>query len=128
MNERFNQLRQYNNSGLGCWLSLIILALIIGKIGLGGVISGFLFLIALLFILPIIGFWGFQRWLKRKITQAACPVCNYEFTGLKNTEFSCPNCNENLQVEGDKFVRLTPPGTIDVDAVEVSVQRLDESD
>ena len=128
MNERYNKLLQYNTSGLGCWLSLILFALIVGKIGLGGVVSGFLVLIALLFIVPAIGFWGFQWWLKRKLTQAECPVCDYEFTGLKDTEFNCPNCGESLQVEGDRFARMTPPGTIDVDAVEVevSVQRIEE--
>ena len=126
VNERYNKLLQYNSSGLGCWIGLIIFALIVGKIGLGGVLSGFLILIALLFILPIIGFWGFQWWLKRKITQGQCPVCNYEFTGLKDTDFNCPSCGEALQVEGDRFTRLTPPGTIDVDAVEVSVQVIEE--
>ncbi|MCC0177258.1 hypothetical protein I4641_09745 [Waterburya agarophytonicola K14] len=126
MNERFNKLRQYNTSGLGCWVSLIIFALIVGKIGLGGVVSGFLILIALFFLVPVIGFWGFQWWLKQKITQAQCPVCEYEFTGLKNTEFNCPSCGESLRVEGDRFTRMTPPGTIDVDAVEVSVQRIEE--
>ena len=128
VNERYNKLLQYNNSGLGCWVSLIIFALIVGKIGLGGVVSGFLILVALLFIVPVIGFWGFQWWLKRKLTQAECPVCSYEFTGLKDTEFNCPNCGESLQVEGDRFARMTPPGTIDVDAVEVSVQTIEEAD
>ena len=126
MNERFNKLLQYNTSGLGCWISLILFALIVGKIGLGGVISGFLILIALLFIVPVVAFWGFQWWLRRKLVQDDCPVCSYEFTGFKNTEFNCPNCGENLQVEGDRFTRMTPPGTIDVDAVEVSVKRIED--
>lgn len=126
MNERFNKLLQYNTSGLGCWISLILFALIVAKIGLGGVISGFLILIALLFIVPVVAFWGFQWWLRRKLVQDDCPVCSYEFTGFKNTEFNCPNCGENLQVEGDRFTRMTPPGTIDVDAVEVSVKRIED--
>lgn len=126
MNERFNKLLQYNTSGLGCWISLILFALIVAKIGLGGVISGFLILIALLLIVPVVAFWGFQWWLRRKLVQDDCPVCSYEFTGFKNTEFNCPNCGENLQVEGDRFTRMTPPGTIDVDAVEVSVKRIED--
>ena len=126
MNERFNKLLQYNTSGLGCWISIILFALVVGKIGLGGVISGFLILIALLFVVPVVAFWGFQWWLRRKLVQDDCPVCSYEFTGFKNTEFNCPNCGENLQVEGDRFTRLTPPGTIDVDAVEVSVKRIED--
>jgi len=126
VNERFNKVLQYNTSGLGCWVSIILFALIVGKIGLGGVISGFLFLIALSIIVPVIGFWGFQWWLRRKLTLAECPVCSYEFTGFKNTEFNCPSCGESLQVEGDRFTRMTPPGTIDVDAVEVSVKQVEE--
>lgn len=126
MNERFHKVLQYNTSGLGCWVSLILFVLVVGKIGLAGVLSGFLILIALLFLVPIIGVWGFQWWLKRKLTLAQCPVCSYEFTGFKNTEFDCPSCGETLQVEGDRFTRLTPPGTIDIDAVEVSVQSIEE--
>ena len=126
MNERFNKLLQYNTSGLGCWISLLLFILIVGKIGLGGVISGFLILIALSIVVPVLGFWGFQWWLRRKLTLAQCPVCSYEFTGFKDTEFNCPSCGESLQVEGDRFTRMTPPGTIDVDAVEVSVKRIEE--
>ena len=126
MNERYNKLLQYNTSGLGCWLSLILFALVVGKIGLGGVIGGFLILMAVLLVVPAVGFWGLQWWLKRKLIQAQCPVCQYEFTGFKNTEFNCPSCGETLQVEGNRFARMTPPGTIDVDAVEVSVKRIEE--
>jgi predicted RNA-binding Zn-ribbon protein involved in translation (DUF1610 family) len=126
VNERFNKVLQYNTSGLGCWVSLILFVLVVGKIGLAGVLSGFLILIALFFLVPIIGVWGFQWWLKRKLTLAQCPVCSYEFTGFKNTEFDCPSCGETLQVEGHRFARMTPPGTIDIDAVEVSVQSIEE--
>ena len=128
MNQRFNRLLQYNlSSGLGCWLTVILIGFLLTSVGLGWVINGFLIFLALLFIAPVIGFWGLQWWLKRKLIQAQCPVCDYEFTGFKNTEFSCPSCGEALQVEGDRFTRMTPPGTIDVDAVEVSVKQIEES-
>ncbi len=120
MNNRYNKLLQYNISGLGCWGSLILIAVVWASLGFKWIVSSFLIVTALLFILPVIAVWGFQWWLKRKLTQAQCPVCNYEFTGFKNTEFNCPSCGEALQVEGDNFSRMTPPGTIDVDAVEVS--------
>lgn len=126
MNNRFDKILQYNTSGLGCWLSLIFVAFILASVGLGWVVNGLLILFALLLISPIILFWGLQWWLKRKLIQAQCPVCNYEFTGFKNTEFNCPSCGEALKVEGDHFSRMTPPGTIDVDAVEVSAQTLEE--
>ncbi len=126
MNDRFNKVIQYNTSSLGCWLSLIFVALILASVGLGWVVNGLLILFALLLISPVITFWGLQWWLKRKLIQAQCPVCNYEFTGFKNTEFNCPSCGETLKVEADHFSRMTPPGTIDVDAVEVSTQTLEE--
>lgn len=126
MNDRFNKVLQYNTSGLGCWLSLILIAFILASVGLGWVVNGLVILFALLLISPIITFWGLQWWLKRKLIQAQCPVCNYEFTGFKNTEFNCPSCGETLKVEADHFSRMTPPGTIDVDAVEVSTQTLEE--
>jgi predicted RNA-binding Zn-ribbon protein involved in translation (DUF1610 family) len=126
VNDRFNKVLQYNTSGLGCWLSLILIAFILASVGLGWVVNGLVILFALLLISPIITFWGLQWWLKRKLIQAQCPVCNYEFTGFKNTEFNCPSCGETLKVEADHFSRMTPPGTIDVDAVEVSTQTLEE--
>ena len=126
MNDRFNKLFQYNTSGLGCWGSLILIAITISVFGIGRVINGFLILLALLFVTPVIVFWGFQWWLKRKLVQDRCPVCEYEFTGFKNTEFNCPNCGEALQIENGEFNRMTPPGTIDVDVVDVSVQVIEE--
>jgi predicted RNA-binding Zn-ribbon protein involved in translation (DUF1610 family) len=126
VNDRFNKVLQYNTSGLGCWLSLILVAFILASVGFGWVVNGLLILFALLLISPIITFWGLQWWLKRKLIQSQCPVCSYEFTGFKNTEFNCPSCGETLKVEADHFSRMTPPGTIDVDAIEVSTQTLEE--
>ncbi|MBE9046763.1 hypothetical protein IQ255_20515 [Pleurocapsales cyanobacterium LEGE 10410] len=127
MNDRFNKIIQLNTSGLGCWLTIILFAFILTSIGLGWVINGFIILLTLLFILPVIVFWGFQWWLKRKLVQDQCPVCSYEFTGFKNTEFNCPSCGEPLQVTAESFSRITPPGTIDVDAVEIPVQKIEEN-
>ena len=126
MNNRFDRLIQYNNSGIGCWLSLILVAVTLTTLGLGWVINGFFILLAFLLIAPILAFWGLQFWLKRRLVQGECPVCSYEFTGFKNTEFRCPSCGEALQVEAEGFSRKTPPGTIDVDAVEVSVRAIEE--
>ncbi len=126
MNDNFSKLLQYNFSGLGCWLTLILIAVLLGSVGLGWIVNGFLILVAFLIITPVLAFWGLQWWLKRNFIQDNCPVCSYEFTGFKNTEFKCPNCGEPLQVDGGKFHRITPPGTIDVDAVEVSVQQLED--
>lgn len=126
MNDRFNKLLQVNSSGLGCWASIILGIFVLTSVGLGWVIKGFAVVFGLLFIVPILAFLSLQWWLRRKLIQAACPVCSYEFTGFKNTEFNCPSCGETLQVEADNFTRITPPGTVDVDAVEVSAKTIEE--
>ncbi|MEM7760818.1 MAG: hypothetical protein AAF298_22205 [Cyanobacteria bacterium P01_A01_bin.40] len=127
MNDRFDKLLKLNVPGLGCWISLILIVFLLTSVGLGWVINGLIFFMAFLLIAPIIAFWGFQWWLKRKLIQSQCPMCSYEFTGFKNTEFNCPNCGESLKVEAENFSRMTPPGTIDVDAVEVAVKTIEES-
>ncbi|MEM7590489.1 MAG: hypothetical protein AAF383_03020 [Cyanobacteria bacterium P01_A01_bin.83] len=127
MNDRFDKLLQLNLPGIGCWSTTILTIFILTSVGLGWFVNGLIIFIGLLLISPIIAFWGFQWWLKRKLLLAQCPVCSYEFTGFKNTQFNCPNCGESLKVEAGSFSRMTPPGTIDVDAVEVSVQTIEES-
>jgi predicted RNA-binding Zn-ribbon protein involved in translation (DUF1610 family) len=122
VNDNFPKFLQYNSSGLGCWLSAILIAFLLGSIGLGWIVNGFLILVAIVAIAPVLVLWGLQWWVKRNLVQDSCPVCSYEFTGFKNAEFKCPNCGEPLKVEAGSFRRLTPPGTIDVEAVEVSAQ------
>ena len=126
MNDNFTRLIRYNTSGISCWLTLILVAFLLGSIGLGWVVNGFLILVALLIITPVLALVGLQWWLKRNLVQDQCPVCSYEFTGFNNTEFRCPNCSEPLKVEVGHFSRITPPGTIDVDAIDVSVQQIEE--
>jgi len=123
---KFNKLLKLNTSGLGCWASIILVIFLFTSIGLGWVIKGFAISLGLLFVAPIIAFLGFQWWLKRKLIQATCPVCSYEFTGFKNTEFNCPSCGETLEAEAQGFSRITPPGTIEVDAIEVSAKTIEE--
>ncbi|MEL6440763.1 MAG: hypothetical protein AAFQ80_16095 [Cyanobacteria bacterium J06621_8] len=125
MKERLN--RALKLPGLGCGTSIILFILILTSIGLGWVVNSLLIIGVLLLITPVIAFWGIQWWLRRKLIQASCPVCNYEFTGFKNKEFNCPNCGETLKAGAESFSRITPPGTIDVKAVEVSVKSIDDS-
>lgn len=99
---------------------------LLGAIGLGWIVKSLLILFGFLLIAPILAFVGFRWWLKRSLIQAECPVCHYEFVSLNQSEFSCPNCNEPLKAEGGHFTRLVPPGTIDVNAIEVSVQQIEE--
>jgi hypothetical protein len=92
---------------------------LLGAIGLGWLVKSFFILIGLLLATPVIAFMGFRWWLRRSLVQAACPVCSHEFMSLKGSEFNCPSCGEALQAEDGLFHRVTPPGTIDVNAVEV---------
>ena len=128
VNDRISRILQYDLSGLGCWLTFLAIALLASSVGLGWLVNGFFILIAVAAIAPVVIFFGLQWWLKLNFVQDSCPVCSYEFTGYKNAEFSCPNCNEPLQIASGKFARITPPGTIDVDAVEVSVQTIEADD
>lgn len=99
---------------------------LLGAIGLGWIVKSLLILVALLLLVPIIAFVGFRWWLKRNLIQAECPVCQHEFVSLNNSEFRCPSCNEPLKAEHGHFTRLVPAGTIDVSAVEVPVQKIDD--
>ena len=99
---------------------------LLGSIGLGWLVKSFFILTGLILVTPIIAFFGFRWWLRRNLIQADCPVCHYESISLNQTEFRCPNCNEPLKVEAGRFSRVTPPGTIDVSAVEVSAQTIEE--
>ncbi len=115
-----------NISNLGRWIAVIGAFWLISTVGLGWLVNWFLILIGLLLLIPVLGFFGFRFWLQKNLTQDACPVCHYEFTGLNKTQLQCPNCSEPLQVNEGKFNRLTPAGTIDVQAVEVSSPSWDE--
>lgn len=126
MNQYDPKLVQLNLSGMGCWLTLLATFLLLGTVGLGWLVNGVLVLIGLAFLAPVIGWLAFRWWLRRNLVEDKCPVCAYEFTGFNRTECRCPNCGEPLRVEQGHFNRLTPPGTIDVDAVEVPVQRLED--
>ena len=117
---------QVNLSGLGCWLTVLATMLLLGSLGLGWLVKSFVVLAGLIVIAPVIVFFGFRWWLKRNLVQDDCPVCGYEFTGLNRTQFQCPSCKEPLKIEQNHFERLTPPGTIDVKAVEVSAQQLED--
>ena len=126
MNQDIPKLFQTNLSGVGCWLTLLTTFLLLGAVGLGWLVKSFLILVGLIIISPVIGWFGFRWWLRRNLVEDKCPVCAYEFTGFNQTECQCPNCGEPLKVEQGHFNRLTLPGTIDVEAVEVSVQQLED--
>ncbi len=126
MNQYDPKLFQFNLSGLGCWLPLLATVLLLGSVGLGWVVKSLLIVVGLVIIAPAIGWLVFRWWLKRNLIEDKCPVCSYEFTGFNQTDCRCPNCGEPLKVEQGHFYRLTPPGTIDVEAVEVSAKQIED--
>jgi hypothetical protein len=126
VNDNFPKMLWFNDSGLWCALTLLSFGLLLGSVGLGWIVNGFLIFSIVLLFAPAIAFWGFRWWLKRNLVEDQCPVCSYEFTGFNRTECRCPSCGEPLKVEGGHFLRLTPPGTIDVEAIEVSARQLED--
>ncbi|MEG5018088.1 MULTISPECIES: hypothetical protein [unclassified Microcoleus] len=109
------------------WLILLGIAYLLVSIGLGWIVKSVLILVAFLVLTPVVAFFALQLWLKSNLITDNCPVCQYEFTALNQTQLQCANCGEPLKIEEGHFSRLTPPGTIDVTAVEVSsVQQLED--
>lgn len=117
---------QFNFPNLVGWLTFIAVIWLLGAVGLGWLVNSFFILVGLLLLAPVLAFFGFQWWLQRNLVQSECPVCHSEFTGLNRTQLQCPSCGELLKVELGKFNRLTPPGTIDVQAVEVPAQSIED--
>lgn len=109
------------------WLTFLAVVWLLGLVGWSWFIKSFLILVALLFLAPVLAFLGFRWWLSQNLVQDSCPVCQLEFTGLNNTQMQCPNCGEQLMVSHHHFNRLTPPGTIDVQAVEVSAKSFEDA-
>jgi Zn finger protein HypA/HybF involved in hydrogenase expression len=110
--------------GIGCWATLIVIVWLLGSVGLGWIIKSALVLFALILILPVVAFIGLRFWFSRNLIQGACPVCAQPLTGLTVLATACPNCGTALQVTREGFQRTTADGTIDVQAVEVSVQEV----
>lgn len=123
-----NSLRSFQISfaDLGRWIMPLAIVLLLGAAGFGWLVKSFLVVMGLVILTPAVAFLGFRWWLSRSLVQSDCPVCHHEFVSLNKTEFSCPNCNEPLKAEHKHFIRLTPPGTIDVQAVEVSAQIVED--
>ena len=126
MNQGNPKLWSFNLSDFSSVLVPLLIIWLLGSIGLGWLVNSFLILMGLLLISPVIAVFVLRWWVRRNVIADQCPVCSYEFTGLKQTQFQCPNCGETLKIESRKFHRVTPPGTIDVQAVEVSASPLDD--
>lgn len=109
----------YQIDGARFWINFLIIVTLVSALGLGWVIKSLLFFLLLLFLLPIGCVIALQIWLKTRLVTAPCPICGQVSTAIKAQPFNCPNCGEPLEVSGQQFVRLTPPGTIDVEVQSV---------
>ena len=125
MNQNNPNLLQLNLSGASCWLTILVTFLLVGTVGLGFIVKSFLILLSLVLLLPVVGWLGFRWWLDRNLIKDQCPVCSHSFTGFNQTQCRCPSCGTTLKVEQGHFIRLNPPGTIDVEAVDVSVKQIE---
>jgi len=117
---------QFNLSGIGGWVVLLAIAWLLGTIGLGWLVKSVLVLIGLLVFTPVIAFFAIRWWLKRNLVQDQCPVCGVSSAGINGTQLRCPSCSEPLRVDQGHFYRITPPGTVDVEAVEVIAQQIED--
>lgn len=107
-------------SGWGCWLVPLAFGFLLAFVGLGWLVNSFLVLFALLLVLPLV-FWAVLGWwLRRNLVRAPCPVCQTEFAAIEANPCRCPSCGEPLRVQNGRFERLTPEGTIDIEAIDVS--------
>lgn len=126
MRGNFARELQLNLSGLGCWLVSIVAFVLLASAGLGWFANGLLIFLGAIILLPAIALGAASWWVNRNLIEDNCPVCNYQFTGLNGTMSRCPNCGEPLKVENRRFCRLTPEGTIDVEAIEVEPRQIEE--
>ncbi len=115
---------QFYLANLRPWLTLFAVVWLLGTLGLGWLVNSVLIIIGLIFLAPVVAFFGFGWWLQRNLVADKCPVCTFEFTGLNNTDLQCPNCGESLSVQNEHFQRIAPEGTIDVTAIEVPTKLL----
>lgn len=117
-----------NSSGIGCWLTLIAIALLLGSVGLGWIVKSLAVIFVLITITPFVLFFGVRWWLSRNLIEGNCPVCDTALTGLNKTQTVCPNCRTQLQVTREGFERFVPDGTVEVNAVDVTEgDRADEA-
>lgn len=126
MNQNGFRTLRFNFSGLNFWLTLLLFAWLLGSLGLGWLVKSIAILIVFMIAVPIVGIVVLQWWLKRNLVEGQCPVCTYELTGLNGTQMRCPSCGEPLKIHQGHFDRLTPPGTVDVQAIDVSVKQLED--
>jgi Zn finger protein HypA/HybF involved in hydrogenase expression len=110
---------QLNLAAIRPWLTPILLVFLASTLGLGWLLKSILLLFGLTLLVPILVIAGAVWWSSRNVVNASCPVCSSTLTGFNGTSLDCPSCGEALRVEGGQILRLAPPNTIDIAAVEI---------
>lgn len=126
MNQNSFRNLQLNLSALRFWFTLLVIIWLLSSIGLGWLVKASFVVLGFLIIAPVVAFLVFRWWLRRNLVMSQCPVCSYELAGINGTQLRCPSCSEPLKVEKGHFSRLTPPGTVDVEAIDVSVKQIED--
>ncbi len=106
------------------WIFLVLWVL--GTLGLGGLVKSLFLVVALIALVPIVGLFALQWWLKKNLASGFCPVCNQPVQGINGSPMQCASCGETLDVNQGMFLRQAQAGTIDVQAVEVMAQIVEE--
>lgn len=111
---------EWRTSGLGIWVVMLLVLVLVGSLVPDWLINTILIIMGLVFLAPILAFVGLRWWLQRSVIQGNCPVCDYPLSSLKQLQVQCPSCGELLKVNSGRYERMTPPGTVDVEVIDVS--------
>ncbi|NEQ99562.1 MAG: hypothetical protein F6K30_23130 [Cyanothece sp. SIO2G6] len=120
----FNRL-QGSFAGLRFWLTVLLLVWLISSVGFWWLIKSLFIFLGFLFLLPIIAVVGFRFWLQRSLITDQCPVCGQNLVAIRNQQLQCPSCGESLSATNTTIRRTTPPGTVDVEVIDVSATEPD---
>lgn len=120
MKDSFNKFTQIDISGFKNLLLTLAVVILLSSIGLGWLVNGLLIIVGLIILAPIVVILILGWAVKTNQMTDECPMCNYEISAFNGMELQCPNCGEPLKVEKGKLKRLAPPGTIDVEAIEIN--------
>jgi predicted RNA-binding Zn-ribbon protein involved in translation (DUF1610 family) len=117
---------QLNLEQIRPWLTFVIVIWLLASFGLGWLVNSLLIIFAFLLFVPVVMFIGLRWWIQKNMVVGQCPVCDYNVTGLDNNQLQCSNCGEHLVIQNRQIRRFAPEGTIDITAVEVQAQSLDD--
>ncbi len=117
---QYPRLWQINLTNIG-WATIILITLLGASGHWSWLVNGLILLIFLSIAVPVTAGLWLRWWWRHHLIEGPCPVCDYQLTGIVNTDCVCPSCGEPLQITPTGIKRLTPPGTIDVEATEIDV-------